>query len=135
MPHERSAVMLEAQAAACTRLGAPLYAAFLQRAAADIRAGGPCVAVIAPHEDNRSGNAVALRFLAAVHALVLSGRAPALAACYPSAGGSYDPARPDACWPAFRDTVEREPGWIQDWMARPLQTNEVGRAGLLISGL
>jgi hypothetical protein len=63
------------------------------------------------------------------------GRAPELAAYYPSAGGVFDPDRPGACWAAFRDTVAAEMAWVRDWMTRPPQTNEVGRANLLIAGL
>ncbi|MFC7650233.1 DUF2332 domain-containing protein [Streptosporangium lutulentum] len=50
-------------------------------------------------------------------------------------GGAFDPAGPDACWHAFRAAVAAETEAVRDWMTRPPQTNEVGRANLLIAGL
>jgi hypothetical protein len=135
MSRERAAVMIEHQAEACAELDSPLYAVLLERAAQDVRAGGPCAHAIAGYEDAPGPSAIALRLLGGVHALALTGRAPELAAHYPSTGGVFDPDRPDACWTAFRATVADERAWIRDWMTRPPQTNEVGRANLLIAGL
>jgi len=127
--------MFNHQAAACAELGSPLSAALLHRAAQDLAEGGPCAAAIAGHEDAPGPAAIALRLLGGVHALVLTGRAPDLAGHYPSAGGSFDPADPEAGWPAFRSAVADNLPWIRDWLTRPPQTNEVGRANLLIAGL
>lgn len=135
MSIEHAAAMFERQAAACAELGSPLYAALLHRAAADIREHGPCAAAIAGHEDDRGSQAVALRLLGGVHALALTGAAPEVAAHYPSTGGTFDPDRPDAAWPAFRAAVTGNLAWVRDWLTRPPQTNEVGRANLLITGL
>ncbi|GAA3115386.1 DUF2332 domain-containing protein [Planomonospora alba] len=135
MSRERAAEMVEVQARSCAELGSPLYAALLGRVAEDVRAGGPCADALAGYEDAPGPDAIALRLLGGVHSLVLTGRAPELAACYPSAGGAVDPQRPDACWPAFREAVATELEWVRDWMTRPPQTNEVGRANLLIAGL
>ncbi|GGT07914.1 hypothetical protein GCM10010156_76310 [Planobispora rosea] len=135
MSRERAAAMIERQGKDCADLGSPLYGALLGRVAEDVRAGGPCADAVAGYEDAPRDDVVALRLLGGVHALVLSGRAPGLAAYYPSAGGSFDPNRPGACWPAFREAVAAELDWVRDWMTRPPQTNEVGRANLLIAGL
>ncbi|MET8677350.1 DUF2332 domain-containing protein [Streptomyces sp. NPDC004647] len=135
MSRERMAVMIELQAAACADLGSPLCAALLERVAQDIRASGPCAEALAGYEDAPESDAIALRLLGGVHALALTGRAPDLAAHYPSTGGTFDPDRPDAGWPAFRAAVAHETAWVRDWMTRPPQTNEVGRANLLIAGL
>jgi hypothetical protein len=135
MSRERVAVMIEHQAAACAQLGSPLYAFLLGRAARDVRAGGPCADAVAGYENTPGPDAIALRLLGGVHSAVLTGRAPELAAHYPSAGGVFDPDRPDGCWAAFRSTLADEMAWIRDWMTRPPQTNEVGRANLLIAGL
>ncbi|WP_370094066.1 DUF2332 domain-containing protein [Streptacidiphilus sp. MAP12-20] len=132
---DRAAGMFERQADGCAELGSPLYAELLRRGAADIRAGGPCAAAVAGYERAPGPDAIALRLLGGVHALVLTGRAPELAEHYPSVGGAFDPARLDACWGAFRDVVAAQLPWIRDWMTRPPQTNEVGRANLLITGL
>ncbi|UGY94461.1 DUF2332 domain-containing protein [Streptomyces gobiensis] len=135
MSRERAADMAELQATACAELGSPLYAALLRRVADDIRTGGPCAEAVAGYEEAPGPAAIALRLLGGVHGLVLTGRAPELAAHYPSAGGAFDPRRPDAAWPAFRAAVAAELPWVRDWMTRPPQTNEVGRANLLIAGL
>src|SRR5262245_44634025 len=83
----------------CAALRSPPYAGLLGRLAADVEAGGPALAVLRGHEADPPGSALALRLLGAVHRLVLEGRAPDLAAFYPSAGG--DAGRGDP-WPAFR---------------------------------
>ncbi|MFJ2029621.1 DUF2332 domain-containing protein [Streptosporangium sp. NPDC087985] len=135
MSQERVAVMVEDQARDCADFDSPLYAFLLERVAQDVREGGPCGEAFAGYEDAPRYDAMALRLLGGVHALALTGRAPGLAACYSSAGGVFDPGRSDACWHAFRAAVAAETGWVRDWMTRPPQTNEVGRANLLIAGL
>jgi hypothetical protein len=68
--------------------------------------------------------------MAAVHRLVLTGNAPALARHYPSAGGE------DAgdAWPAFHDVLSAHEETVRAGVARPCQTNEVGRCAALIVG-
>ena len=137
-PRERAAEMFAWQSRACAALGSGLHAVLLARAADDVRAGGPCADAVAGYEDAPGPDAIALRFVGGVHALVLAGRAPALAGYYPSVGGVFEPDRPEAveaCWQAFRAAVAAELPWVRDWMTRPPQTNEVGRSNLLITGL
>jgi hypothetical protein len=77
---------------------------------------------------------MALRLLAGVHALVLSGAVPELAEFYPSAGGrrgADDPGR----WPAFRAVLVEHGAAVRGWLDSPPQTNEVGRAAALLGGL
>lgn len=135
MPRDQVALVFSQQAGACARLGSPLYGALLERVARDIKEEGPCAAVLEGYEDTGYADALALRMMGAVHALVLTGRSPELAEHYPSAGGVFDPEHPDAGWPAFRAAVAAEPDWVRDWLERPPQTNEVGRASLLLAGL
>jgi hypothetical protein len=106
----------------------PMYSDLMARCAADIEAGGPVWRLMAGHE-GPSGSVPALRLLGAVHRLVLSGRAPALAAYYPSAGGTYDG---EAAWPAFLGVVRS--GAPEPWLDATVQTNEVGRAAVLMPG-
>lgn len=124
------------QAEACASLGSPLYADLLTRVADALSAGGedaaPFAAVLAGHEDASGPSAVALRLMGSVHRLVLERRAGALAAYYPSVGGTWEP---DGCWAAFRDLVETEPDAVREWLDRPPQTNEVGRSAALMAGL
>ena len=124
--------LLERQAAYCTLLGSPLYASLLGRAAADVASGGPVWEVLAGHEDDPEGSALALRFMGAVHRVVLEGRAPALAALYPSAGGSA--GDPDAAWTPFVEAVVEHRDGLRSLVERPVQTNEVGRATALVGG-
>ncbi|MCX4096410.1 DUF2332 domain-containing protein [Nocardia sp. alder85J] len=123
------------QARACERLGSPLYAALLRAMIGDIRDGGPCATVLTGYEQAELAAAVPLRLLAAVHALALSGAAPELAAYYPSAGGRAEPGSEPLAWKAFRDIVATRAEWIRNWLTRPPQTNEVGRAVPLLAGL
>jgi hypothetical protein len=135
MSQDQAAATMEQQARACARMAAGLYADLLVRAAADVRAGGPCATVIQGYEDAPVDAAVPLRLLGGVHALVLTGAAPDLARYYPSAGGTYRPTDADACWAAFRATVAGASDTLRQWLRRPPQTNEVGRANLLLTGL
>jgi len=123
--------MLRIQAEWCARLGSSLYGILCSRAADDVEAGGPIAAVLDGHEDDRPASALALRFMGAVHRLVLSGEAPALARFYPSAGGD---ASSDAVWPAFRALVEARRDDLRVLVEHGVQTNEVGRAAALAPG-
>ena len=87
--------------------------------------------MLAGHEADARASALALRFLGAVHRLVLEGRAPALARHYPSAGGE---AGLDGAWAAFRDTLEQHRDTLRTLVHRPCQTNEVGRSAALFGG-
>lgn len=132
---ERLARHFRSQADACERLGSPLYAGLMRRAADDVVRGGVVARVCAGHEQHPLEWALALRAFAAVHRLVLAARAPELAGYYPSAGVAG--ARPDAdsAWPAFRGVVETYAAEIRSDLHRPPQTNEVGRAAPLVGGL
>ena len=69
----------------------PLYGRVLDAVVDDLRAGGVSARLLGGRGDDPFGSALALRFLGAVHRIVLEGRAPALAAHYPSAGGTEGP--------------------------------------------
>lgn len=122
---------LRRQARSCASLGSPLYELILDRAADDIEAGGSIWGLLEGREEDAKGSARALRFLGAVHRLVLSGAAPALGPFYPSVGG--DGSRP-GIWDAFLAVVEGNADRLRELVLRPVQTNEVGRAGALVGG-
>jgi hypothetical protein len=115
----------------CRSLGSPLYADLLERAAGDVERGGATWAVLRGHEADPGPSALALRLMGAVHRLVLEGRAAALARWYPSAGGGGDPA---AAWPDFVAALDEHRELLRPLIDRPVQTNEVGRAGALLGG-
>jgi hypothetical protein len=83
------------------------------------------------HYDDPPDSSLALRFLGAVHRLVLQGKAPQLAACYPSAGGD---SNCEDLWPRFRDVVQHHEAVLRELVHRPVQTNEVGRCAALLGG-
>jgi hypothetical protein len=128
----RIARRLRRQSDACARLGSSLYAGLLEHAAADAEAGGPVWEVLQGHDMDAAGSALALRFMGAVHRLALAGRAPRLAALYPSAGGR--PGGPDETWQAFAAVLEPLAEDVQGLLSEPVQTNEVGRCAALAGG-
>jgi hypothetical protein len=122
---------LRFQAYGCRQLGSPFYATLLESAAADVEAGGPVSRVLEGFEAESGWSALALRLMGAVHRLVLIGRLPELARHYPSAGGDGDP---EAAWPWFRAALADGRDEIRPLVARPCQTNEVGRCAALVGG-
>jgi len=135
-PVSQTARRLRRQAAACGYLGSQLYADLLDRAADDLLAGGPTAEVLEGHLTDPWRSALALRMLGGVHALVLTGQAARLAACYPSAGGTESPGPGSArAWAALRRVLAEQRDAVRPWLDRPPQTNEVGRAAALLGGL
>jgi hypothetical protein len=130
-PDEIVARRLLKQADWCEKLGSNLYSTLLRQAAEDVRASGVCYAVLHSHHDDPPDSALALRFLGAVHRLVLEGKAPQLAACYPSVGGDCNR---DDLWPRFRAVVQEHEAVLRELVRRPVQTNEVGRCAALLGG-
>lgn len=126
-----AAAVLAYQAEACRTVGSRLYEQVLRGALADLEAGGVCARVLDDHHIDPYGSALALRFLGAVHRIVLEGRAPQLAAVYPSAGGHPSAGDPVA---AFLATVAEHEDEVRRRLADGVQTNEVGRSAALIGG-
>lgn len=115
---------------ACADLGSSLYADVLDAVIADVGANGPCAVVLRPHEGEPFGSALPLRFLGSVHRLVLEGRAPQLAAHYPSVGGTPGPSLADD----FVAAVAELRPEIEARLDNGVQTNEVGRSAALVCG-
>ena len=109
-----------------------MYAELLSRVVDDLGQGGTSASVLAGHEDDPGPSTLGLRLLGSVHRLVLQRRAAELAVYYPSVGGTWDV---DGGWPAFRRLLAEQPDAVREWLDRPPQTNEVGRAGALVGGL
>lgn len=131
-PRLSLAEVIAHQQAACAHLGSDLYARILGAVASDVEAGGPCAALLVPHaaDGDPHASALPLRFLGAIHRLVLDGRAPALAAHYPSAGGAPGPTLVED----FLATVAALRDDIAPRIERGVQTNEVGRSAALVPG-
>lgn len=109
----------------------PLYWELMLGAAASARAGGVVAAVFA-EDDLAPGSVPALRLLAVVHFLVLSDRAPELAAYFPSAGGTLSPV---GAWAAAERAINANFEEVRERARRPVQTNEPGRCTALYGAL
>jgi hypothetical protein len=115
-----------AQRDGCAQLGSPLYAGLLGRLREDVESGGPGWKVLEPFADWSPGSAYVLRVMGAVNRLVLTGEAPDLAPHFVPGGVA------DHAWPAFISLLaERHADVREIALARPVQTNEVGRAAVL----
>jgi hypothetical protein len=126
------AAQLRWQSSACALLGSSFYATILERLAEEAEAGGVTARVLAGHEDDPLDSLLTLRLLGGVHRRVLSGLEPALAAHYPSTGGDGDAEAAVAPLLAILDAQTDE---LRAGLARPPQTNEVGRAAPLVGAL
>jgi hypothetical protein len=122
---------LEYQAVFCADIGSPLYGDLLWDAAADAREGGVTWEILRDRAADPPFTALALRLMAAVHRLVLTGQAPGLAPHYASAGGELGPG---GAWERFHEVLLTHIEAIKVGVARPCQTNEPGRAAALLGG-
>ncbi|CAN5245015.1 DUF2332 domain-containing protein [soil metagenome] len=123
---------LHDQSRSAALLGSPLYADLLTLAATDVDRRGPCWRAMAPHAHEPDSAALPLRFMAAIHRLVLRRQAPALALHYPSVGGG---AGVEGAGPAFLAAVEQHVDALVGLTGLPCQTNEVGRSAALAPAL
>jgi hypothetical protein len=119
------------QAETCASMGSAIYGDLLSRCADDFAAGGLVARLFEGWDGHPVLDNAPLRLLGAAHFLALRGDAPELAACFPSAGGRYNPAR---AWLALRETFERHEARIRAHLREPLQTNEVRRCCALLPG-
>lgn len=121
---------IELQRVGCVQNGSLLYGEILDAVRRDVVAAGPCAEVLGPHAAAPFSDAVVLRFLGAVHRLVLEGLAPDLATHYPSVGG----APRGGLGAAFVATVDSHRDVLALRMYDCVQTNEVGRSAALLGG-
>lgn len=126
---------LRLQSKACAHLGSPFHADLLNYAADDLEAGGPATAMLAPWMgcDLKAiiAAAVPLRLVGALHDLVLSGEAPALAATYPRPGKT---ANAEAAWQEAARAITERQAQLAAFMQHEPQTNEVRRSVCLLGG-
>jgi hypothetical protein len=113
----------------CESLGSPFTAQLLTVLRDDLAAGGPTAELARAWPGDPVADALALRMAGALHALALTGSAPALAACYPPTETAMEQLRP-----IVLDAVGRHQGAIRAFLSSPPQTNEVGRSGVLVGG-
>jgi hypothetical protein len=82
-----------------------------------------------PEGKDPVADALPLRLCGGLHALVRSGAAPALAACYPP----HPMPDADLLWRALHPLFSGPA--LLPWLDGPPQTNEVGRSAVLLGGL
>ena len=119
--------VLRQQASWCERLGSPLYNDLLVRIADDVQSSGPYRDFLESYGDDF---VLPLRFLGAIHRMVLEGTFPELAPFYPSAGGAADP---EGAYQAIRRELELD-GGARIEIPKSVQTNEVARCCALLPG-
>ena len=119
------------QSGLCAQLGSPLYAEIFQAMAADLTNNG-VTAQISEHLTIRPlRDAAPLRIAGAIHRLALTGKAPSIARHFPSTGGNPGPTLVADYLEAlaiFRNDID-------DGLSRSVQTNEVGRTTMLVTGM
>ena len=130
-PREQLIWQFATQARACRKMGSELYPHLLTQAITDLADGGPAWRLVSPHVAPGRGNAIALRLMAAVHRMVLTGEAPQLEPFYAVSGGDADPT---AAWPIFHALLEDREDDLVPLVALGCQTNESGRASSLAIG-
>lgn len=116
------------QARSCRELGSDLTAQIVATLGTALQPDQGAVArrvLHWPGDVSSRGASVPLRLAGALHAQVLQGRAPRLAAAY---------ARGEAPAGLLLDTIAEHQADILRWLDHAPQTNEVGRSAALIAG-
>jgi hypothetical protein len=119
------------QAGICDSHGSPFTARLIERMTADLDAGGPIAALVGHWAGPPRADQLVLRLCGALHAAVLTGRDPVLAATYPAPDKRFDM---DAVWRAASALLTREQDWVARFIQSPPQTNEVRRSIMLLAG-
>jgi hypothetical protein len=118
------------QAQWCELLGSPFTAKLLGALLDDPQPAGALLDIIGGWPGDPSADVLALRVAGALHALVLTGQAPAMAAVYPpnvaDAGGELGRI--------LGQVLVEHRAYITGFLKSPPQTNEVARAGVLLGG-
>lgn len=115
------------QAKACAALGSPLMAQLMTGLSDRLQPGNPFADQVLGWQGDPSSRAdsVPLRLAGGLHALVLTGGDPSLAAAY--ADPAADPTT------IALDAIRRHSDFLLDWLKSPPQTNEVRRSAVLIA--
>ncbi|MEE4188180.1 MAG: DUF2332 family protein [Roseobacter sp.] len=119
------------QSASCTRLGSPFMGRLFAILARDWTTNSALDRYFASFTGDigPAGASLPLRIAGGLHALVLSGRAAALAATYPPHDVS------DAqLGMAIHDALKKHEAFLLEWVGSAPQTNEVRRSAALMAG-
>jgi hypothetical protein len=115
------------QTEACASLGSPLMAQLMAGLAERLSPGTRVSDHVLgwPGDPSAKADSLPLRLAGGLHALVLTGKDPDLAAAY--AAANTDPTE------AALAAIQRHPDFLLDWLKSPPQTNEVRRSAPLIA--
>lgn len=113
------------------RLGSPFTAQLLRGLAEEIGGGGALDRLLSAFPRPEPVQAVPLRVTGALHALVLTGRAPALEATYPEQDPDW---RVDRVVPQALSALSTHEGWAAKFLKSAPQTNETRRSIALMAG-
>jgi hypothetical protein len=119
------------QSQSCAKLGSPFMASLLDAAADELERSGSIAGLLASWPGDPVADAVPLRLAAALHALVLSGTAPELAAVYPDSAKATNRG---PVWRLARAAIDAHRPRVESFLSSPPQTNEVGRSAALLGG-
>jgi hypothetical protein len=120
------------QIAWCRSNGAPFTADVLEAIRENIASGGAFRPLMVPWGGHPVADALVLRATGALHFMVRTGKAPALAPYYPGHGDKpWDAA---AVGRAIEGAVTAHLPLVKDILSGPPQTNETGRSAVLMPG-
>lgn len=117
------------QAVHCDALGSPFMGQLMRLLAERLTPEtSPLVARLFdwPGDIGPRAASLPLRLAGGLHALVLRGVAPGLAALYPP-----NTAHDNQLWNAVLDALQSHDDWLSTWIQSPPQTNEIRRASVL----
>lgn len=120
----------EKQAGWCRALGSPFTAKLIEASATLLDRDDPVMQCIAEWTNDPVLDALPLRLVGALHALVLTQGDEELEAVFPPRA---TPAPPELA-EIVAGAVKRHESHCLDWLTRSPQTNEVARASLLLLG-
>jgi hypothetical protein len=119
------------QAKWCEKLGSSFYGGLLLRMADNVQSSGICWRLLEQRRADPRRSLLPLRFLAAIHRLVLADQLPELASFYPSVGGVPEA---DAAWQTLERELRGNGDLVLDSVPESVQTNEVARSCALLPG-
>ena len=111
-------------------MGSPFTAQLCQLAAERLDAATFVGRTVLSWPGQPRADALPLRLMGALHALVLSGRSPELATVYPPQPVPHQ----DVVWQALESAFVDHGDFIGDTLTSPPQTNEVARSSALLGG-
>lgn len=117
----------------CARLGSKFMARACEMFAQNLSPDAPFTRFLYtwPGDISPQGINLPLRLFGAMHYLVFGARAPKLAALYPPNDVNVTDT---ALWNGFEGALKTHGRFIQSYMKNAPQTNEVGRAAILLPG-